>query len=82
MKTLKKNKILLIIAVAVFAVSVMSLIGTLNFKTARAESLVSETFVTEDGVSAKLSAGGGIRFRAKFDGTTKDNILASEGRYT
>lgn len=79
MKTLKKNKILLIIAVAVFAVSVMSLIGTLNFKTARAESLVSETFVTEDGVSAKLSAGGGIRFRAKFDVTTKDNILASEG---
>lgn len=76
MKTLKKNKFLLAILFAVFAAATaaMCLCSPSN-KSARAESLVQETFVMEDGVSAKLSLGGGVRFRVKMDSATKDNIL-------
>lgn len=76
MKTLKKNKFLLAILFAVFAaVTAAVCLGSPSNKSARAESLVQETFVMEDGVSAKLSLGGGVRFRVKMDSATKDNIL-------
>ena len=76
MKTLKKNKFLLAILFAVFAAATAAIcLGSPRNKSARAESLVQETFVMEDGVSAKLSLGGGVRFRVKMDSATKDNIL-------
>lgn len=76
MKTLKKNKFLLAILFAVFAAATAAIcLGSPSNKSARAESLVQETFVMEDGVSAKLSLGGGVRFRVKMDSATKDNIL-------
>ncbi len=76
MKTLKKNKFLLAILFAVFAaVTAAICLCSPSNKSARAESLVQETFVMEDGVSAKLSLGGGVRFRVKMDSATKDNIL-------
>lgn len=76
MKTLKKNKFLLAILFAVFAAATAAIcLGLPSNKSARAESLVQETFVMEDGVSAKLSLGGGVRFRVKMDSVTKDNIL-------
>ncbi len=76
MKTLKKNKFLLAILFAVFAAATAAIcLGLPSIKSARAESLVQETFVMEDGVSAKLSLGGGVRFRVKMDSVTKDNIL-------
>lgn len=76
MKTLKKNKFLLAILFAVFAAATAAIcLCSPSNKSARAESLVQETFVMEDGVSAKLSLGGGVRFRVKMDSATKDNIL-------
>lgn len=76
MKTLKKNKFLLAVLFAVFAAATAAIcLGSPRNKSARAESLVQETFVMEDGVSAKLSLGGGVRFRVKMDSATKDNIL-------
>ena len=60
MKTLKKNRFLLVSILTVFA-AVSAILGLSSFgkKTAHAEDTASGTFVMEDGVSAKLSNGGG-----------------------
>ncbi len=79
MKTLKKNRFLLVSILTVFA-AVSAILGLSSFgkKTALAEETASETFVMEDGVSAKLSNGGGIRFRVKMDETTGLSVKNGE----
>lgn len=79
MKTLKKNRFLLVTVLTVFA-AVSAILGLNAFgkKTALAEDTASETFVMEDGVSAKLSNGGGIRFRVKMDEATGLSVKNGE----
>ena len=79
MKTLKKNRFLLVSILTVF-VAVSAILGLSSFgkKTALAEETASETFVMEDGVSAKLSNGGGIRFRVKMDEPTGLSVKNGE----
>ena len=79
MKTLKKNRFLLVSILTVFA-AVSAILGLSSFgkKSALAEDTASETFVMEDGVSAKLSNGGGIRFRVKMDETTGLSVKNGE----
>lgn len=79
MKTLKKNRFLLVSILTVF-VAVSAILGLSSFgkKSALAEDTASETFVMEDGVSAKLSNGGGIRFRVKMDETTGLSVKNGE----
>ena len=76
MKVLRKNKLLIVLVLAVFAViSAACSVFAFDKKSVNAESLVSSTFEMESGVSAKLSNGGGIRFRVKMDEETKNNIV-------
>ena len=76
MKTLKHKRFLAGMVFAAFAViSAVCCLFTFRTQNVSAETLVSQTFVMEDGVSAKLSDKGGIRFRVKMDETTKDNVV-------
>ena len=80
MRTLKKGKFTFVAALALFAViSALLCVGAMSANVTKAEeSSVAEVFETENGVSAKLSGEGGIRFRVRFDEQTKNNIIEND----